>query len=36
MMNKLKDEVEKLELRKTNLGFWIEFLLDLKREWIIW
>jgi len=26
MMNELKDEVERWELRKTCLGFWIEFL----------
>jgi len=32
MMNELKDEVEKWELRKTSLGFWIEFFLDLKKR----
>jgi len=26
MTNELKDEVESWELRKTSLGFWIEFL----------
>ena len=31
MMNELKDEVEIWELRKTCLGFWIEFYLALKR-----
>jgi len=25
MMNELKDEVERWELRKTSLSFWIEF-----------
>ncbi len=26
MMNELKDEVERWELRQTSLSFWIEFL----------
>jgi len=35
MMNELKDEVERWKLRKTSLGFLIEFF-SLKKEWIIW
>lgn len=31
MMNELKDEVERWELRKTSLGIWIELFLALKR-----
>jgi len=33
MMNELKDGGERWELRKTNLGFWIEFVFSLKKSW---